>query len=291
MTITTMFCFTGFVIDSGRVFVGYQQLVAATNASALAAGQNMAQGGSTTSTVTSTADTYGSQTGDKNAENLSGVTTTVTPLCLTTLVNQGIGCYGAGGSYNAVRVAQTAVVSTSFANFFGTSSVTLTATSTAAMAGAPPSPYNVAILLDNTLSQASSDDNCGSTEEICELNGVQIFLQGLVPCALTVSGNCTITNGQSANSVDRVALFTFPAVTVGTVGIYTNCTTPITAAAARTYGYQNSGTYGYYSMEPETAWTGMPTATPYSFPSSTATSYSLRSYRLRRLRIFRSPPS
>ena len=270
----SFFCMCGFVIDMGRVYISYHQLLGSTDAAALAGGEAMGQQNSTQTTVTAAITKYSSQTtGTATGENPSGVMTTVTATpaygCLSDL---SIPCYGAG-SYNAVQVTQTATVPMTFAKYFGASSVSLSATATAAMEGAPAVPYNVAIILDATLSQSSSDDNCGTTEMQCELNGVQVLLQYLYPCGAQ-AGNCTVTNEIAANPVDQVALFTFPAVTVGTVGIYTNCPTAITSSAARTYGYQNSSSYGYYSMVPETAWTGIPTATSYSFPTVGATSYS-----------------
>jgi hypothetical protein len=172
-------------------------------------------------------------------------------------------------------VQQTVNVPTSFAAIFGTPTVPLTAISTAAMSGAATTPYNVAIILDATLSQTSSDDNCGTniTEMQCELNGAQVLLENLLPCASEL-GTCSITNGQSANPVDQVALFTFPALSATTASIDSNCTTPITSAWANKYNFGYSNTYGYYSQTPDNPWTGIPTALPYSFPTPGATSYS-----------------
>jgi hypothetical protein len=270
----TMFCVTGFAVDVGRVFIAYQTLVASTDSAALAGGQALAAQNSTATSVTSAVDQFGSMTGNDNvsANAPSASTNTPTLLCLNSI---NIGCYGAG-SYNALSVTQTASLPMTFGQFFGMSSVSLSATSTAAMAGAPPVPYNVAIILDATLSQTALDSDCGSnvTEMYCEEQGVQILLKDLYPCALTSTLTCTITNGVSANAVDQVALFTFPALTTASVSVNTNCTSPITAAGAAKFGYPNQSPYGYFTMENETAWPTIATAAPYTFPTVGATSYS-----------------
>jgi hypothetical protein len=266
---------TAMVVDVGRVYISYHELQASTDAAALAGGEAMGQPNSTSTTTDSAVDLYSSTTSDKNAySNLSNVTTAVTLKCLTTLTADNIPCYGAG-SYNAVQVTQTVNMPTTFAAIFGMSTVPLSATATAAMAGAATTPYNVAIILDATLSQTSTDDNCGSgvTEMQCELNGVQVLLENLLPCASEL-GTCTISNGQSANSVDRVALFTFPALTSTTASVNTSCTSPITKAWANKYGYANDPTYGYYSLYPQTVWPSIATAGAYTFPTPGATSYT-----------------
>ena len=59
-------------------------------------------------------------------------------------------------------------------------------------------PYNIALIVDSTLSMNDTDSNCGGiTQEQCALNGVQQLLAGL---------NTTY---------DHVALFTFPNVVAG----------------------------------------------------------------------------
>jgi hypothetical protein len=81
------------------------------------------------------------------------------------------------------------------------------------MRGSAAVPYNIAIVLDATASMASSDPNCGGlTREQCAMRGVQTLLAELYPCSATYS-TCP-TDG--TNSVDRVSLFTYPNITVGT---------------------------------------------------------------------------
>jgi len=230
---------TAMVVDVGRVFISYHELVASTDAAALAGGEALGQPGSTvgssTSTTNGAVNTYSSTSGDDNAfSNLTGVKTTVTPKCLTTLTNQGIPCFGAG-SFNAIQVTQTVNMPTTFAAMFGTATVPLTATSTAAMAGAATTPYNVAIILDTTSSMSSSDSNCafpGNSNPNrlqCSLNGVRTLLGELFPCA-SESSTCTVSSEVASNPVDQVALFTFPNITTTTVSDDQKCPvgTPIT---------------------------------------------------------------
>jgi hypothetical protein len=253
-------------VDLGGVFVDYRALQSSTNAAALAGAATLPY-----ATAASEADSYSSLSGDDNTQkNLPTVTMpTGYPklLCLTSLTNQGIPCASPANA-NAIQVVQQTTVPLFFARLFGKSSITLTATATAAARGAGNTPYNVAIILDATLSQNATDDNCGATEMTCELNGVQILLNELYPC----SGAyliCTITNGVSQDSVDRVALFTFPGLSMGTAAIDSSCTTPIPSN-----GYSYSPQYGNYSMPPTTPWSGVPTAVPYSFPTVGAATYA-----------------
>ena len=276
LMMTALLGVTAMVVDVGRMYVSYHQLQASTDAAALAGGEAMGQQNSTSATTQNAVNLYSSSPSDKNANsNLPNVQTSITLKCLTTLAAQNIPCYGAG-SYNAVQVTQSLNMPTTFAAIFGTSSVPMAATSTAAMAGSATTPYNVAIILDATLSQNSTDDNCGTnvTEMQCELNGAQVLLQNLLPCATAV-GTCSISNGQSANAVDRVALFTFPAISATTASVDTSCTSPPTASFANQNGYASNPSFGgYYSMMPQAAWTKWPTALAYSFPNAGATSYS-----------------
>jgi hypothetical protein len=133
--------------------------------------------------------------------------------CLTTLKNQGVACV-APANANAIAVRQSTQVPMYFAALFGYSSMTVTATATAEARGASPSPYNVAIIVDSTASMNSldSDSSCNSTRIGCALAGVRILLSTLSPCAASQASCGTATNGNVANSVDKVSLFTFPGV-------------------------------------------------------------------------------
>jgi hypothetical protein len=186
-------------------------------------------------------------------------------------------------------VTQTAQVKTWFGQFFGVPTFNLTATATAAMRGLS-GPYNVAIILDATLSQNSEDDNCSATEMTCELQGVQTLLQELYPCKASDT-TCTSSGGVATDSVDRVAVFTFPALTAASVSVDSSCTSAPTAAfvnanggvqgtsANGVPGWNNNATWGgYFSMagasspfKPSPTW---PIAATYPFPTAGATSYA-----------------
>jgi Flp pilus assembly protein TadG len=254
------------VIDVGRGMVSYKELQASTDAAALAGAEFLPA-----STALATATTYSSVPGKLNARSNLPSATMMPGFpkleCLTTLQNQGIPCI-APANANAVEVQQQVVLPMYFAGLFGRKTMTLTATSTAAMRGGAITPYNIAVIIDATLSQESTDDDCGTTEMTCALNGVLSMLQTLSPCSAGLK-TCTVVNGVANNPVDQVAIFTFPDVTVGTASIDSSCTTPIPAS-----GYSTDPTFGNYSMLPQTAWSGVPTAVAYSFPMVGATSYA-----------------
>ena len=229
---TFFLCMCGFVIDIGRVYISYQQLLASTDAAALAGGQALGAANSTVAQVKTTVSTYASasvnsQTGVVTGVNPSGNMTNLavsTYLGCMTGLSPNIPCYGAG-SYNAVKVVQTASLPMTFANFFGTHTVALSATATASMSGAAATPYNVAIIVDTTASMSDADtgSTCTTTRLACAEAGVATLLAELAPCPN--SGNCSISNNVSTNAVDRVALFTFPGMTTATTANDTTCPT------------------------------------------------------------------
>jgi Flp pilus assembly protein TadG len=239
---------SGLIIDIGHAYFCYRLLQASSDAAALAGAEALPN-----STAVTQATNYSAVSGGANVfGNLPGVAmVSGYPKleCLTTLVNQGEACV-APASANAIQVKQTASVPTYFIRalaVFGINSaktVTITATSTAAMRGAVTSPYNVAIVLDTTASMTTSDSDCGGISRIdCALGGVQTLLGELDPCASSYA-TCSVSNGVATNSVDRVSVFTFPNMTLGT--------------APDEYGCNSNS----ISVQ------------PYTFPSSTATTYS-----------------
>jgi len=236
------------VVDMGDVYYSFHQLQNSTDAAALAGAQSLP--GSAAATA---AAAYSSASGGKNVyANLQNVTITTTIKCLNTLINQGIACV-APGNGNAMQVKQTADVPMYFAQLFGVRKVTVTSTATAAMRGASSSPYNVAIIVDSTASMATQDTDCGNTRLGCALAGVRVLLQDLDPCGASLATCGTITSGNVANSVDRVSLFTFPNVTVGTASSEYDCsssnpTIPVyslPSATATTYAPTGSSTSTY----------------------------------------------
>jgi hypothetical protein len=266
------------VADMGDVFYAYNELQGSTQAAALAAAEAISNpsfttpGGTYPETPQAFAVYYGSETGTGangiNTHSIltsTGTNVSTTPYfsCNSFVSSLGISCITYNGSgtttANAVQVVQVATVKTYFAALFGTPSVTLTSTASAARAGVF-APYNVAVIIDTTESMDTSDTNCPSgttttrgkttttyyTRLGCALQGIQVLLQDLAPCY--ANETCTAVSGETGvvnNSVDRVALFTFPNILTTTVSDdYTNCDAT------------------------------NPTIEPYSFPSSSISSSS-----------------
>jgi hypothetical protein len=100
------------------------------------------------------------------------------------------------------------------------STLSVKATSTAAMRGSANAQYNVAIVIDTTASMGNqdSDASCGNTRIYCALQGVQTLLKSLSPCtASSTSSSCT--------PFDQVSLFTFPNVQANSASKDTTCPT------------------------------------------------------------------
>ncbi|MFP5228380.1 MAG: pilus assembly protein TadG-related protein [Acidobacteriota bacterium] len=246
------------VVDCGRAMVNQRQLQATTDAMALAAASNISG--------TSTAYTnYATQYGNSNYSNLNAKYTT-TPLCLSTVSGWNIPCTvnskGVVTVPNAIRVVGTASLPTVFAGVLGKSSVNMSATSTAT--NSRPVPYNVALIVDSTLSMATPDSNCSNlTGEECALQGVRQLLAGL------------------STYYDHIALFTFPNVAqgsspagiVGSGGKFLCTTLPVPSSQGGVrYSGSSRGTYGYYPMLYEgygsyqPPYSGIAWDMPYSFP-------------------------
>jgi hypothetical protein len=273
----------GLAIDVGHVFYCNRALQADADAAALAGGGSM-RTATSPAAVIAASTSFSAVSGSVNA---TGTLPNVTmasgyPLlkCLTTLQNLGIACVGAV-PYNALQVQEQAVVPMYFAALFGLKTMTVTASATAASRGGGPSPYNVALVIDTTLSMLFPDSNCGSTEIACAMNGVQVLLQNLSPCAASLA-TCTITNGVAASSVDRVALFTFPDVSTSTAVQDVTCTIPVPTPTSsnRYWSEVNGGVTINFVMPmsptgstPVTPWSQLPQAMAYSFPSAGAVSY------------------
>lgn len=236
----------GVAIDAARVYSAQMQLQTSTDAAAVAAAVDINCCATAPNRALTTAATYSSVSGGLNP--IPGVTATMVsgyPVlkCLTSL---GISCNGYS-SANAIQVKQQASVPLLFGKFFGVSSYTLTATSTASAAGGTAVPYDVMIVVDTTKSMGDSDSNCGitiasstPTRIECALAGVQTILTTLEP------------------SIDQVGLMVFPGVTSGTVVDDTNCgkTSPTAVAYNASPDYQIVGissTYGLSSTSYRTS--------------------------------------
>lgn len=259
----TLLCISAFAIDLVHAMVVEQQLQASADAAALAAAEdptNYPTLNQAYSLGTSNAGAYSAGSGDKNAyTGITLSTNTVTPMCLTTVAGWSKTTCSSDSSPNAMRVTQAATIPTYFAALLGWTSFTPSVVSTATVQGSTPLPYNVAILVDSTLSMAADDGSSyctGLSQEQCALQGVQALL-----------GSGGSGSYGLAPSVDNVALFTFPNVLAAapsgfsTSGIVSGGSWKCTSSFPSTYkdpvtgntdSYYNGGTpssggYGYTS--------------------------------------------
>ena len=194
LTAGTMMALSGATVETGHIYYAYQQLVASTNAAALAGAQAMPNTTQAASNVT----LYSAQSGQLNANSfLQNVAATPTFVCSSGVNSSfNVACEtstGASGGYNAISVTQTAKVNLWFGGLIGIRSMNMSATAEAAMRGGTNSPWNIAIVLDTTASMGDSDSGtqCSGTRESCALQGLQILLSDLYPCAL--GETCTPT--------------------------------------------------------------------------------------------------
>jgi Flp pilus assembly protein TadG len=251
----TMLGMAGIVVDVGHAFFSYRLLLNATNAAALAGAQGLPFNTSSTNQALLNAQAYSSQSGKNNAyANLNITNSYYTLGCVTAAVGSGIPCIATGvgsNTANAIQVTQTASVPTTFMGLFGFKKINIAATGTALMRGSAYAPYNVAIIVDTTQSMTTNkDSNCNNVSRLqCALNGVQVFLQDLSPCAASGCGGSLKTNQNYPNSLDRIALFSFPNFT--------------TTTAANQYDCSSST---------------LPTPEPYTFPAVGASSMTTMAY-------------
>lgn len=216
----------GLSLDLGQAYVSYRELQASTDAAALAGGFAMAIPGETVAQATAFATSYGSTTGVNVNPNLPSATISVALSCssyVTTTV--GIPCAAGAGSNNAITVTQTATLPTHFIQVLGlmgvhsATSLTLAATSFAAVKSGTNQQYNVAVIIDSTgsMGSADGDGNCAGTKEQCAMLGVQALLSGLTPCG---AGSSSTT---CASAFDSVSVFVFPNFEQNTASGATTC--------------------------------------------------------------------
>jgi Flp pilus assembly protein TadG len=232
-TCSTMMALAAASVETGHVYFAYQELVASTNAAALAGAQAMPNTTQASTNVT----TYSAQTGQLNATRmLTNVVATPTYLCLNTVSGTlKVACEtanGGTGGYNALSVTQTATIPLWFGGLIGMRQMNVSATAKASMRGGQNMPWNIAIILDATPSMAYQDNGvqCSGTQLHCAQLGIQSLLNDLYPCAL----GQTCTSG-TPTQVDTVSLFVFPAVTTGTISNDYTCNTSSPTAVAYTF--------------------------------------------------------
>ena len=225
----------GLTIDLGHAYVCYRKLQSSTDAAALAGAYAMSQAGATQTSVKAEVSAFSSVSGGANATlNLpaAAVQTAFNCVSPTTYAQYvSVNCIAFNTSStstpngdNVIQVTQTATVPTYFIGALTMwaqnpeTSLTMSATATAAMQSGPPVQVNVAMIVDTTASMSSKDTDpaCGQTRIYCALDGVQTLLQGLTPCDPGfTSSTCT--------PFDTVSLFTFPAIETSQISYDTNC--------------------------------------------------------------------
>ncbi len=260
----------GITVDLGHAYVARQQLQTSTNVAALAGATAMPD----TTAATAQVIAYSAQTGQKSATpNLTNVVITPTFQCLTTLIsNMGLGCATSTGtqtgSFNVLKVTQTAKVPLWFGGMFHVPAFNIGATATAAMAGGQNTPWNIAIVIDTTQSMTSSDGGlqCSGTRETCAMLGVQALMNLMYPCA--AGATCT---GTGISPVDSVSLFVFPSVLTSQAKDYYTC--PTTSPTVEPYTFQNVSTTSP-NYNPPVTYTYQVAPTPKGTTGNTVATFS-----------------
>jgi hypothetical protein len=222
-------------IDIGFALHAQRELQASADAAATAGALDLSNDSLTTSqaaTAINDANLYSGQTGDKNAyADLPGVTMASgypALTCLTTCASgQTTGCVPGATSVpscnnyagnNAVAVKEQVNTPTFFAKLFGINSISITASSLALAKGGTDIPSNIEVILDTTNSMTDLDTTGQCTisgisspeREDCAKAGVRTLLAQFDPCPLGQPTCGAATNGNVANPVDEVGLWTFP---------------------------------------------------------------------------------
>jgi hypothetical protein len=240
------------VVDLGEVYFSYQELLAATNAAALAGGEAIPS--TSAPYATAVAYDYSALSGDLNHHaNLQNVSAAVSLACVSpaTYPNVGLppcalypscptGC-------NVIQVTQTANVPLFFAKIFGVNSVPLSVTAVGSAKGGGVPPYHIMMVLDTTASMGmGTDTGCTQngtsvTPEECAQYGVQTLLTQLDPCSLSLS-SCQpgAVNGTYTNPDDQVGLMVFPGLCSDTATKVTTANCPAVAANGLTNTIANT---------------------------------------------------
>jgi len=224
LTITAMMALAATSVEVGHVYYAYRELIASTNAAALAGAQAMStalldtsSSGAYTAAVTAAVKQYSSVSpGGYNASSFlqNDQIATQTLFCSSTMSASpfNVECQLPPGSttgYNAIKVTQTATVPLWFGGLIGMKQMNLAYTASAAMKGGTNIPYNLAIIMDTTGSMGSiirGDKDCTTSQISCAVQGLEVMLENMDPCQLNT------TCSSSTPYVDDVALFVFPAL-------------------------------------------------------------------------------
>jgi Flp pilus assembly protein TadG len=198
----------GLTLDVGHAYVVRTQIQNAVNAAGLASAEYIynTQTANSDDAIT-IAKSYLSQ---NPIPGLSPTPSAAT-VCLNALLPSGTTCTSSTLP-NAIKVAEWVSVPTTFMRIFGLTHMNVSATAMASWGTSQP--YNVALIVDATGSMFSPDPYCpqpGSNAEQCAMNGVQTLLSEINPC---INGVKSCPSGTSPNAVFRVALFSFPNISM-----------------------------------------------------------------------------
>jgi hypothetical protein len=199
-----------FVVDYGRVQNAQKELQAAADAAALAAAQDLPDGGTAGATAYQYSASPGASKGNTRPD-LPSVTFTSETKCLNYLTNLGL-----SQCPNAIKVTQEADVPLLFLGGLGLPGIHVQATSLAAMKGGAAYPLDVMIVLDRTGSMRGSRITNAK-------KGVRAFLGAMRPssdriglalfpptsqssCNYDVSGNDPYENYRNFNNYVVVPL-------------------------------------------------------------------------------------
>ncbi len=149
------------VIDLGYIYVSYQQLIAATQAAALAGGGAIPN--TAAPTATTAAFNYSGLSLNKYP-NLKNVSLSVSLACVSPATYPNLGLPPCNiypscpSGCNMIQVQETAKVNTFFAKIFGVTSIPMSASAVASARGGGIPPYHIMMVLDATPSMGFGTD-------------------------------------------------------------------------------------------------------------------------------------
>src|SRR5438445_400429 len=145
----------GLSVDVGRAYAAKRALAGQTQAAAFAGAYALGQANATSGTVSTAVSNW------TTANPVSSVTISGTPTPTLSCVTATSGLPTCSGTNpNVVSFTQSGTVPTYFLKAVGVSSMTVSATASAAKAGGTVKPFNIMFVLDATGSMSSTDSGC-----------------------------------------------------------------------------------------------------------------------------------
>jgi len=228
----------GFAIDLGHVFYAQRALQASTDASALAAAQDVLEG--TAVNAAAVATQYSATTGQLNAaSNLTATMASGYPQ-MVCFASTGILCNtdpndpSGTPPRNGIRVKQQATVPMYFTRIFGINTMTVEATASASARGGKSKLVDVMIIVDRTGSM-DDPDTTGGVPPSCSLSGIPNPTR--LDCAL--AGVRELLLGM-APSGGRVGLMVYPGLTASTNALVDYDCSSSTPTASQIEAYDHS---------------------------------------------------